>query len=143
LSLLWVLIYSLAFFFIYALLSFAFYRGLYDSTTGNFCETMYQCTVTVIHRGLIAGIYDALLVQVSRYFLWLIMINFFLLKIPSVTYLPVPSGTPFAYHLVKGIFDISFFIIITTIGLNIIFGIIVDTFSELRDSKWQIDQDMT
>ncbi|PAA53236.1 hypothetical protein BOX15_Mlig001198g2 [Macrostomum lignano] len=116
LSLLWVLIYSLAFFFIYALLSFAFYRGLYDSTTGNFCETMYQCTVTVIHRGLIAGIYD---------------------------YLPVPSGTPFAYHLVKGIFDISFFIIITTIGLNIIFGIIVDTFSELRDSKWQIDQDMT
>lgn len=33
------------------------------------------------------------------------------------------------------IFDVSFFIIITTIGLNIIFGIIVDTFSQLRDSK--------
>ena len=32
-------------------------------------------------------------------------------------------------------FDVSFFIIITTIGLNIIFGIIVDTFSQLRDSK--------
>ncbi|PAA53235.1 hypothetical protein BOX15_Mlig016571g1 [Macrostomum lignano] len=116
LSLLWVLIYSLAFFFIYALLSFAFYRGIYDSSLGNYCETMYQCTVTVIHRGLIAGIYD---------------------------YLSVPIGTSFTYHLVKAIFDISFFIIITTIGLNIIFGIIVDTFSELRDSKWQIDQDMT
>ena len=32
-------------------------------------------------------------------------------------------------------FDVSFFILITTIGLNIIFGIIVDTFSQLRDSK--------
>ena len=33
------------------------------------------------------------------------------------------------------IYDISFFIIVTTIGLNIIFGIIVDTFSELRDER--------
>lgn len=33
------------------------------------------------------------------------------------------------------LFDISFFIIITTIGLNIVFGIIVDTFSELRDER--------
>ena len=32
-------------------------------------------------------------------------------------------------------FDVSFFIIVTTIGLNIVFGIIVDTFSELRDEK--------
>ncbi len=32
-------------------------------------------------------------------------------------------------------FDITFFIIVTTIGLNIVFGIIVDTFSELRDAK--------
>ena len=33
------------------------------------------------------------------------------------------------------IYDISFFIIVTTIGLNIVFGIIVDTFSELRDER--------
>ena len=33
------------------------------------------------------------------------------------------------------IYHVSFFIFITTIGLNIIFGIIVDTFSELRDLK--------
>ena len=33
------------------------------------------------------------------------------------------------------VFHVSFFIFITTIGLNIIFGIIVDTFSELRDLK--------
>ena len=33
------------------------------------------------------------------------------------------------------IYDLSFFIIVTTIGLNIVFGIIVDTFSELRDER--------
>ena len=37
--------------------------------------------------------------------------------------------------LLIALFDLVFFILITTIGLNIIFGIIVDTFSELRDSK--------
>uniref|UniRef100_A0A1I8ICM1 Ion_trans domain-containing protein n=1 Tax=Macrostomum lignano TaxID=282301 RepID=A0A1I8ICM1_9PLAT len=76
---------------------------------------MYQCTVTVIRRGLIGGIYS---------------------------YLVVPEGRSFQYHATKTIFDVSFFIIISTIGLNIIFGIIVDTFSELRDAKWQADQDM-
>ena len=33
------------------------------------------------------------------------------------------------------LFDITFFIIVTTIGLNIVFGIIVDSFSELRDER--------
>lgn len=36
---------------------------------------------------------------------------------------------------IRFFFDISFFIIITTIGLNIVFGIIVDGFSELRDER--------
>lgn len=40
------------------------------------------------------------------------------------------------------IFDVTFFILVTTVGLNIIFGIIVDTFSQLRDAKWEIDKDM-
>lgn len=32
-------------------------------------------------------------------------------------------------------FDITFFIIISTIGLNIVLGIIVDSYSELRDER--------
>ena len=32
-------------------------------------------------------------------------------------------------------YDLTFFILVTTIGLNIVFGIIVDTFSELRDER--------
>ena len=41
----------------------------------------------------------------------------------------------FGVSLLRLLYDISFFIIITTIGLNIVFGIIVDTFSELRDER--------
>ena len=33
------------------------------------------------------------------------------------------------------LYDVSFFIIVTTIGLNIVFGIIVDAFSELRNER--------
>ena len=40
------------------------------------------------------------------------------------------------------LYHVSFFIFITTIGLNIIFGIIVDTFSELRDLKVRLAQDL-
>ena len=32
----------------------------------------------------------------------------------------------------RTIFDLSFFILVTIIGLNVVFGIIVDTFSEVR-----------
>jgi len=43
------------------------------------------------------------------------------------------SAKSYGWNIGKALFDFSFFIIISTIGLNIIFGIIVDTFSELRD----------
>ena len=45
------------------------------------------------------------------------------------------SENTFAKFGAMVIFHLSFFIFISTIGLNIIFGIIVDTFSELRDLK--------
>ena len=35
----------------------------------------------------------------------------------------------------KMIIDLGFFIVVNTISLNIIFGIIVDSFSELRDAQ--------
>ena len=41
----------------------------------------------------------------------------------------------FSVAALRLFYDISFFIIVTTIGLNIVFGIIVDTFSELRDER--------
>ena len=47
----------------------------------------------------------------------------------------VDDNEDFEFFTLKMLFDISFFVIILTIGLNVIFGIIVDTFRQLRDAK--------
>ena len=54
----WVFIYGLIVIYIYALLGFAFYRELFDSTDGLYCTTVYQCTMTFLHRGFIKGIME-------------------------------------------------------------------------------------
>lgn len=39
-------------------------------------------------------------------------------------------------------FDVSFFLIVIIILLNIIFGIIIDTFAQLRDAKRQVEDNI-
>lgn len=114
-SLLLIFLFGLIFVYIYALISFASFRDLYPGKNGLYCSTMYECAVTVLHHGFIVGAYE---------------------------YLEIPDEKTFPYYMYKAIFDLSFWIIITTIGLNIILGIIIDTFSELRDNKWQVENDM-
>ena len=46
-----------------------------------------------------------------------------------------PLANTFTQFSFMSIYQLTFFILFTTIGLNVIFGIIVDTFSELRDLK--------
>jgi len=40
------------------------------------------------------------------------------------------------------VFDLSFFLVVITVLLNIIFRIIIDTFAELRDKKKKTDDDI-
>ncbi|KAK7486477.1 hypothetical protein BaRGS_00022278, partial [Batillaria attramentaria] len=115
-SLILVAILGLVIMFMFSLVAFAFFRGLLEEDNGRQCTTAYECFVTLIHHGFVEGMYTTFEQQLS--------------------------GRSFTSTLAVASFDLIFFILITTIGLNIIFGIIVDTFSELRDSKWQIDNDM-
>lgn len=39
------------------------------------------------------------------------------------------------------IFEVTFYIIISIVGINIIYAIVVDTFIELREEIWQINRD--
>ena len=57
-SLVMVFMYGMVFFYLYALISFGIYRDLYSAANGEFCGTMFQCYVTILHRGLITGLYD-------------------------------------------------------------------------------------
>ena len=47
-----------------------------------------------------------------------------------------------ARYFVRFVYDISYFAVITVVFLNIIFGIIIDTFGHLRDERSSIYEDM-
>ncbi len=53
---------------------------------------------------------------------------------------PHESELDFKKEATVAIFHICFWIIVTTIGLNIVFGVILDTFSELRSMKVRNEQ---
>ncbi|OWF37431.1 Inositol 1,4,5-trisphosphate receptor type 3 [Mizuhopecten yessoensis] len=115
-SLMLVALLGLAIMFIYSLVGFAFLRErFFKEDEGRHCRTVAQCFITITHHGFV--------------------------DVPYTTFEGAMDSDINDVLMLSAI-DVTFFILITTIGLNIIFGVIVDTFSQLRDSKWEIDKDM-
>jgi inositol 1,4,5-triphosphate receptor type 1 len=121
-SLLWTLGLGLVVLYIYGAIAYAGYQSYYDDPeSSSHCRTLFQCVVSVIRLGLIMG--GGLVTNADGAFKdEALLVNFPL-------YIP------------RTVLDISFFIIVTTIGLGVIFGIIVDTFSELRDERYKAEAD--
>jgi inositol 1,4,5-triphosphate receptor type 1 len=115
-SLLWVAALMVIVIYIYSLASFAYLRKSFDEGEGAFCQNTFQCFVTSLRLGLLSGggLGEAL---------------------PTETH-------GFAEPGYRTFFDLSYFVLITIIGLNVVFGIIVDTFSELRDERYKIQEAM-
>eukprot|EP00039_Didymoeca_costata_P011469 m.161015 g.161015 ORF g.161015 m.161015 type:complete len:2636 (+) comp15183_c0_seq1:24-7931(+) len=116
-SLLWVALLMIIVIYQYSLWAFAFYRRSFEPTEGAYCQTEFQCFITSLRLGMMSGggLGEA-----------------------------IPTPDIYGFHTpgLRTIFDLSFFIIITTIGMNVVFGIIVDTFSELRDEKYAVEEAM-
>lgn len=93
--------------------------GLYQETGASLCKTLLHCYLSTINYGLRfgGGIGDALnrTTQAS----W---------NAPN--------------YFIRFIFDISFFLLITTIILNVVFGIIIDSFAQLREESMFIAADI-
>lgn len=115
-SLLWVGVLGLVVFYLYGMIGFALMRSMFNPGEYLYCNTLWQCTITVIRYGLIGDLFEVMK--------------------------PHSNEKTFERFGIVVFYHVSFFIFITTIGLNIIFGIIVDTFSELRDLKWTAESDM-
>lgn len=124
-SLVWVAILGLVIFYLYALVAFAYFRDVFVPSKSLYCATLWQCTVTMVRYGLL-GDYDEVTFLSKDVICSLCQLQMFL------RHTQMNSFVNFVY---LSIYQVTFFICITTIGLNIIFGIIVDTFSELRDLK--------
>uniref|UniRef100_A0A1I8JHH3 Ion_trans domain-containing protein n=1 Tax=Macrostomum lignano TaxID=282301 RepID=A0A1I8JHH3_9PLAT len=117
LSLVWVSVLGIAIMYLYAVIGFAKFRIAFRPDDSlMFCGTLYQCFVTILRFGLIGDLFENLV--------------------------PPSSHRNFDEYVWMALFSITFFVLISTIGLNIIFGIIVDTFSQLRDKKWMAETDM-
>ena len=112
--------------FIYTTIGFFYLQDTYvdlnvnkfeEVPNENFCTTMLQCFVKMADIGLRSGggIGDATL---------------------PITY---DNNEMF---FVKFAFDCSFHILVIIVMVNILFGIIIDTFAQLRDLKQSIDLDM-
>ena len=119
-SLLYVFALMMIFIYIYALVAFMLYRENFDNDSGAYCNDLFQCFATSLRLGLLSGggIGEGLGLEPYEFY--------------------ESNRGPFA----RMFFDLTFFILITIIMLNVVFGIIVDTFSELRDEKSQNDEAM-
>lgn len=108
-SLLWVMLLMIIIIYIYSLVAFAFLRDTFTPEEGEWCDTEWQCFATSVRLGLLngGGLGESLETGAEE------------------------GATP----ALRSLFDVSFFVIITVIALNVVFGIIVDTFSELREEK--------
>ena len=100
-----------------------FQLNVYDATGApvieNQCTTMLQCFIVVVDQGLIlgGGVGDFLAVQSFE------------------------DVNSYRYGI-RWFYDLLFFMIVKMAFLNIIFGIIIDTFADLRDKRNTMEEDM-
>lgn len=101
----------------YSILQVVYYREYFptDAYPSTMCDSVYSCALYSLNLGLRngGGIADSmdLMALDNPLFGW------------------------------KLVFDLSYFMIINIVSMNIIFGIIIDTFAELRDAQNTRDDD--
>jgi hypothetical protein len=100
--------------YIYSIFGFLFFRSKFGAEAG--CDSMLMCLVTSINMGLRSGggIGDIM---------------------------EPPTWTDADTHW-RILYDSTFFFLVIVIMLNIIFGIIIDTFGELRAQNNEIEEDI-
>lgn len=57
-SLLWVGVLGLVIFYLYGMIGFALMRSMFDPNEYLYCDTLWQCTITVIRYGLIGDLFE-------------------------------------------------------------------------------------
>ena len=84
-------------------------ESIFEAEFLTYCDTLWNCFISTLHMGVRfgGGIGEAL------------------------------GNAPKSYekYETRIVFDLLFFIIVAIILLNIVFGIIIDTFAELRDER--------
>ncbi|KAJ9456238.1 Inositol 1 [Diplonema papillatum] len=80
------------------------------------CDTLFRCFVFAVTAGIRAG--------------------------GGIGDLMQPPDWNSPYNTARTLFDFAFFVVVIVILLNIIFGVIIDTFAELRSEKQKVEEDI-
>ncbi|KAI8801199.1 hypothetical protein BJ742DRAFT_838177 [Cladochytrium replicatum] len=102
--------------YLYAVVSFNFFHTKFDNQKGLYCNSLSECFITILSHGIRAGggIGDLLEVHDSNK----------------------------ESYAARVALDLSFFLIVIIFLLNVIFGIIFDTFGQLREEHQSILNDL-
>ncbi|EGD72955.1 hypothetical protein PTSG_04686 [Salpingoeca rosetta] len=100
--------------FTYSILVFVYFRDSVSREDGFWCDTFGQCFLSSVRFTMIEGFGGVL----------------------------VPESSVWHTNAGRAIFDMCFFILVTCLGGGLILGIIIDTFQDLRNDKWSIDDAM-
>ncbi|KAJ3091045.1 hypothetical protein HK102_001865 [Quaeritorhiza haematococci] len=103
--------------YIYSVLSFVFFRHAFDTGRGLYCDSLFECFITILSYGVRAGggVGDLL---------------------------NVPIDENLESYAARIALDLSFFLVVVIFILNVIFGIIFDTFGLLREERRAIHDDL-
>jgi hypothetical protein len=107
--------------YIYSVISYFTFSDMFDEEStgyGGNCDSLVRCFATLIVYGLLAGggISDA----VKK---------------------PIYTQPDSSWFYIRLFFDFSFFVLLIILLLNLVFGIILDTFGELREARDEIEVD--
>ena len=112
-ELLAVMMLIISFVYVFSVFGFLFFRVDFDAEEGRYCDTLGQCFGTVLMYGMTAGAGTREVLAAGN-----------------------SKGFPGDGHYIgRIVFDLLFFVAIPIISMNLILGIIVDTFSQLRDEQ--------
>jgi hypothetical protein len=113
-QLLLALFFALIVIFAHTFYAYFYLYEYYKNENGLYCENLHKCFFSTINMGLRSGggIGDAM------------------------------GATAETDFYVRMFFDLLFYITITTVLMAIVFGLIIDTFSDLRDKLHDMEVDM-
>ena len=97
----------------FSVISFLFFRSDYDADNGQYCDSLVQCFATTLTWGLThgGGLRETLGPGDHHH---------------------TPSDP---HYIMRIVFDLLFWVLLSIIAMNLVLGIIVDTFSQLRSER--------
>ena len=113
----WTLLLVLCVLYVYSAISFTQYRNDYSQNIPNSCDTMYDCLITIADQWYKSGNLGSFLSN----------------QVPAIQ-----EYSTFHVSWGRFFFDLVFFIIVSTLLVNIVSGIIIDNFGERRSKRDQL-----